>query len=245
LDLGILGTVSLGSNFFTGLLSIILIDIVLAGDNAVVIAMAVKSLPKAQRTKGILFGAGAAVVLRVVMTFFAYKLVELPYVKLIGGVLVLWIGVKLLAEGAPGEDRRMEAKTLWQAIWIIMIADISMSLDNVLAVAGACKGDWFLLLFGLGLSIPLVLFTSSFFSTLMDRFPLVLYIGAAILGAVGGEMIATDPFISALYPSIEYLEIGSELVCTVAVVLTGKAWVAWKRSQYPVCSVERKQPEAG
>jgi YjbE family integral membrane protein len=245
LDLGILGTVSLGSNFFTGLLSIILIDIVLAGDNAVVIAMAVKSLPKAQRTKGILFGAGAAVVLRVVMTFFAYKLVELPYVKLIGGVLVLWIGVKLLAEGAPDEDRRMEAKTLWQAIWIIMIADISMSLDNVLAVAGACKGDWFLLLFGLGLSIPLVLFTSSFFSTLMDRFPLVLYIGAAILGAVGGEMIATDPFISALYPSIEYLEIGSELVCTVAVVLTGKAWVAWKRSQYPVCSVERKQPEAG
>jgi YjbE family integral membrane protein len=207
--------------------------------------MAVKSLPKAQRTKGILFGAGAAVVLRVVMTFFAYKLVELPYVKLIGGVLVLWIGVKLLAEGAPDEDRRMEAKTLWQAIWIIMIADISMSLDNVLAVAGACKGDWFLLLFGLGLSIPLVLFTSSFFSTLMDRFPLVLYIGAAILGAVGGEMIATDPFISALYPSIEYLEIGSELVCTVAVVLTGKAWVAWKRSQYPVCSVERKQPEAG
>jgi YjbE family integral membrane protein len=139
LDLGILGTVSLGSNFFTGLLSIILIDIVLAGDNAVVIAMAVKSLPKAQRTKGILFGAGAAVVLRVVMTFFAYKLVELPYVKLIGGVLVLWIGVKLLAEGAPDEDRRMEAKTLWQAIWIIMIADISMSLDNVLAVAGHAK----------------------------------------------------------------------------------------------------------
>jgi YjbE family integral membrane protein len=245
LDLGILGTVSLDSDFFTGLLSIILIDIVLAGDNAVVIAMAVKSLPKAQRKKGMLFGAGAAVVLRIVMTFFAYKLVELQYVKLIGGILVLWIGVKLFAEGAPGEDRRMEAKTLWHAIWVIMIADVSMSLDNVLAVAGACKGDWFLLLFGLGMSIPLVLFTSSFFSMLMDRYPLVLYIGAAILGAVGGEMIATDPFISAFFPSLKYLEIGSELVCTVAVVLTGKVWVAWKRSRYPVCSVEQKQPEAG
>lgn len=245
MDPGILGAVSLDWDFFTGLLSIILIDIVLAGDNAVVIAMAVKSLPKAQRTKGILFGAAAAVVLRIVMTFFAYKLVELPYIKLIGGVLVLWIGVKLFAEGAPGENRCMEAKTLWQTIWIIVIADISMSLDNVLAVAGACKGDGFLLLFGLGLSIPLVLFTSSFFSTLMDRYPLVLYIGAAILGAVGGEMIATDPFISALYPSLHYLEIGSELVCTAAVVLTGKAWVAWKRTRYPVCSVERKQPETG
>jgi YjbE family integral membrane protein len=245
LDLGILGTISLNWDFFTGLLSIILIDIVLAGDNAVVIAMAVKSLPKAQRKKVILFGAAAAVALRIVMTFFAYQLVELQYVKLIGGVLVLWIGIKLFAEGAPGDDRCTEVKSLRHAVWIIMIADISMSLDNVLAVAGACKGDWFLLLFGLGLSIPLVLFTSSFFSTLMDRYPLVLYIGAAILGAVGGEMIATDPFISALYPSLNYLEIGSELVCTVAVVLTGKAWIAWKRKRYPVCSVERKQPETG
>jgi YjbE family integral membrane protein len=143
--------------------------------------MAVKSLPKAQRTKGILFGAAAAVVLRIVMTFFAYKLVELPYVKLIGGVLVLWVGVKLFAEGAPGEDRCMEAKTLWQTIWLIVNADISMSLDNVLAVAGACKGDGFLLLFGLGLSIPLVLFTSSFFSTLLDRYPLVCTLPLALL----------------------------------------------------------------
>ncbi len=245
MDPGILGTVSLDWNFFTGLLSIVLIDIVLAGDNAVVIAMAVKSLPKAQRRKGILFGAGAAVALRVVMTFFAYQLVELPYVKLTGGILVLWIGVKLFAEGTPGEDRCMEVRTIWRAIWIIMIADISMSLDNVLAVAGACKGDWFLLLFGLGLSIPLVLFTSGFFSTLMDRYPLVLYIGAGILGSVGGEMIATDPFISARYPSLGYLEIGSELVCTAAVVLTGKAWVVWKRTRYPVCSDERKQLEIG
>jgi YjbE family integral membrane protein len=243
LDPGILGTVSSDWDFFTGLLSVILIDIILAGDNAVVIAMAVKSLPKTQRKKGILFGAAAAVALRIVMTYFAYQLVELPYVKLIGGILVLWIGVKLFAEGAPGEDRRMEANTLWQAVWIIMIADISMSLDNVLAVAGACKGDWVLLLFGLGLSIPLVLFTSSFFSTLMDRYPVVLYIGAAILGAVGGEMIATDPFIAAACPSLIYLEIGSELACTVAVVAAGKTWVAWKRTRCPVCSAEHRQPE--
>lgn len=239
MDPGLLGTISLNWDFFTGLISIILIDIVLAGDNAVVIAMAVKSLPREQRKKGILLGAGAAVALRIVMTFFAYQLVELHYVKLIGGILVLWIGVKLFAEGAPGQDRCLEAKSLWHAIWIIMIADISMSLDNVLAVAGACKGDWFLLLFGLGLSIPLVLFASNFFSTLMDRYPLVLYAGAAILGAVGGEMIATDPVISALYPSLRYLEVGSEVTCTVAVILAGKAWVARKRTRSAACSFER------
>ncbi len=235
MDFGIFVHIVPDWDFFAGLVSIILIDLVLAGDNAIVIAMAVKSLPKAQRSKGIIFGAGAAVLLRVVMTFFAFQLMELSFVKLIGGLLVLWIGVKLFAEGAPGEDHCREVKTLWQAIWIIIIADISMSLDNVLAVAGASKGNAFLLLFGLGLSIPLVLFTSSLFSKIMDKYPLVLYIGAAILGGVGGEMIATDPFIAGLSFSPKYMEICAELVCAVGVILAGKAWITWKKARNPAC----------
>ena len=229
MDLSIFGHIVLEWDFFSGLVRIILIDLVLAGDNAVLIAMAVRSLPKAQRMKGIIFGAGAAVRLRVVMTAFAFQLMEISFVKLIGGLLVLWIGVKLFVEGAPGEEHCREVNDLWQAIWIIIIADISMSLDNVLAVAGASKGSGVLLLFGLGLSIPLVLFTSNIFSKIMDKYPSVIYIGAAILGGVGGEMIATDPFIAKLTLSPKYLEIGAELVCTVGVVLTGKAWITWKK----------------
>jgi len=212
-----------------------LIDLVLAGDNAVLIAMAVKSLPKAQRIKGIIFGAGAAVHLRVLMTFFAFQFMELSFVKLIGGLLVLWIGVKLFVEGAPGEDHCREVNGLWQAIWIIIIADIRMSLDNVLAVAGASKGNVFLLLFGLGLSIPLVLFTSNLFSKIMYKYPSFIYIGAAILGGVGGEMIATDPFIATLSFSPKYLEIGAELVCTISVTLTGKAWITWEKARNRAC----------
>jgi YjbE family integral membrane protein len=235
MDLGIFGHIALEWDFFAGLVSIILIDLVLAGDNAVLIAMAVKSLPKAQRFKGVIFGAGAAVLLRVLMTAFAFQLMELSFVKLIGGLLVLWIGVKLFAEGAPGTDHCREVDGLWQAVWIIIIADISMSLDNVLAVAGASKGNGFLLLFGLGLSIPLVLFTSNLFSRIMDKYPSVIYIGAAILGGVGGEMIATDPFIATLSFSPKYLEISAEVLCTVGVILTGKAWIRWKRARNQGC----------
>ena len=150
MDLGSLG--SLGSHitwdvkFFTGILSIVLIDLVLAGDNAVVIAMAVRMLPKSQRFKGIAFGAGAAVLLRVVLTFFVSQLFQIKFLKLGGGALILWIAVKLLVEGGGDESSDKEAKTMWQAIKLIVIADITMSTDNVLAVAGASHGNLFLLL---------------------------------------------------------------------------------------------------
>ncbi|HEY6011186.1 MAG TPA: YjbE family putative metal transport protein [Nitrospirota bacterium] len=200
LDLGFLGTITFSWEFLTALFSIVIIDLILAGDNAVVIAMAVRSLPHDQRKKGILAGSAAAVLLRVVLTFFVAQLLNLSYVKLIGGLLILWIAVKLFVEGAPEDDHGTEAKSLWQAIKIIVIADITMSLDNMLAVGGASHGNLFLLLFGLGLSIPFIVFTSNLLSLLMDKYPVIIYIGAAILGKVGAEMIITDPFTLRLLP---------------------------------------------
>ena len=209
-------------NFVAGFIRIVLIDLLLAGDNAFVIAMAVRCLPKGQRIKGMIFGAGGAVILRIIITFFAFQLLQIQFVKFIGGILVLWIGIKLQTEGAPDEDNYREVKNLWHAIWIIMIADISMSLDNVLAVAGACDGNMFLFIFGLALSIPLVLFTSNILSILMDKYPTVIYAGAAILGWVGGRMIITDPFIAIAIHPVPWLIIGIQLFCAIGVVMAGR-----------------------
>jgi YjbE family integral membrane protein len=178
--------------YLLAVLGIVLIDIVLAGDNAVVIAMAVRTLPQRQRWWGISLGAGMAVLLRVGLTAVAAQLMNLNYIRLGGGLLVLWIAVRLLLQEDAQNNEGRTAGTLWQAVWLIMAADVTMSLDNVLAVAGASKGRLGLLLFGLGLSIPLVVFTSNLLARLMDRHPIIIYLGAAILGKVGGEMIMTD-----------------------------------------------------
>ena len=226
------GTFGIDWTFFTALFSIVVIDLILAGDNAVVIAMAVRSLPHDQRKKGIIVGAGAAVILRVVLTFFVAQLLNVNYVKLVGGILILWIAVKLFIEGVPEEDQERPAATLWQATKIIVIADITMSLDNMLAVGGASHGNLFLLLFGLGLSIPFIVFTSNLLSMLMDKYPFIMYIGAAILGKVGGEMIITDPFTTRLlsdsllsadrlhpHPVLQY---SVEAILAVSVIVAGK-----------------------
>jgi YjbE family integral membrane protein len=231
LDLGILGQIHFNWEFVTGLLSIILIDLILAGDNAVVIAMAVRSLPRKQRNRGIAFGAGAAVVLRVVLTFFAAQLLQINFIKFIGGAVILWIAVKLFVEGAPQEEGHQEAKTLAQAVWIIIIADLTMSTDNVLAVAGASKGNLFLLLFGLALSIPFVVFTSNLLSMLMDKYPIIIYIGAAVLGRVGGEMMITDPFVVQLLHPAKWFQYSLELFCLVGVLVLGKLLVRRKISR--------------
>jgi YjbE family integral membrane protein len=175
-------------------LQIVLIDIVLAGDNAVVIALAVRQLEPKQRLMGIMLGAGAAVLLRVVLTMMAARLLAMDYIKLVGGVVVFWIAVKLLRDNMGGHDeaKGRAASGLWSAVWLILVADITMSIDNVLAVGAASKGSNALLWFGLGLSIPLVVFTSNLLSKLMDRYSIIVWIGAAILGKVGGEMIVTD-----------------------------------------------------
>ena len=212
-------------------MSIILIDLVLAGDNAVVIAMAVRSLPKEQRKKGIIFGAGAAIILRVGLTIVIAQLTGLPYIKLIGGVLILWIAVKLLVEGAPEEKLEREATSVMQALKIIVIADITMSLDNMLAVAGASHGNSILIIFGLLLSIPFIVFTSNLLTMLMDKYPVIIYIGAAILGKVGGEMIFTD-FIIAKYVHIPHWALYCiEGVFAGGVLIIGKILVKRKISK--------------
>ncbi len=209
-------------NFLLGFLSIVLIDIVLSGDNAVVIAMAVQGLPDRKRRLGIVLGAGAAVGLRICFTFFASQLLGIPVIKLAGGILILWIGVKLLREGTEEEGGHKEAETLWHAIWIILIADASMSLDNILAVAGASGGSLSLLIFGLCLSIPIVVFTSNLMSILMKRYPMVIYIGAAVLGRVGGEMIITDPYLCGLIRPAPWVEWSVQAFFTVAVLAAGR-----------------------
>jgi YjbE family integral membrane protein len=213
------------TTFVGSILSIVLIDLILAGDNAVVIAMAVRSLPADQRRRGILYGAGAAVLLRVVLTFFVSQLLQVPYVKLVGGVLILWIAMKLFLEGAEDEaGTERPATTVWAAVKIIIIADITMSVDNMLAVGGASHGNLFLLLFGLGVSIPFVVFTSNLLSKLMARFPIIVYAGAAVLGKVGAEMILTDPFtVSHLHPS-KVLQWTVEALCAVGIIVLGKLW---------------------
>jgi YjbE family integral membrane protein len=229
MEIGVLGDISLNADFFWRLLSIVIIDLILAGDNAVVIAMAVRSLPRSQRRKGIIFGAAAAILLRVILTFFVSQLLQLSWVKLIGGALILWVAVKLFVEGAPDDGQEKEATTVSQAVKTIVIADISMSLDNVLAVGGASGGSLFLLLFGLGLSIPFIVFTSNLLSTLMDRYPVIIYIGAAILGKVGGEMMITDPLVVEYLQPSAALRYSTEALLAIGVIVVGKLWIKWRR----------------
>lgn len=231
MDLGIFGTISFNWEFVLSFLSIIVINLILSGDNAVVIAMAVRSLPRKQRVQGVAFGSAVAVILRVVLTFFAAQLLQIQFIKFIGGAVILWIAVQLFLEATPENEVKKEEKTIWQAIWIIIIADVTMSIDNVLAVAGASNGNLFLLLFGLGLSIPIVVFTSNLLSMLMDKYPFLVYLGAAILGRVGGEMMISDPFIIKFLEPSAYLRYGVEAFCTVGVLLVGKGWIRWKISR--------------
>lgn len=242
IDMGFLGKIEFSWDFCVGFLSIVLIDLVLAGDNAVVIALAVKSLHGKQRRTGIIFGAGAAVALRVVLTFFVAQLLTISFIKLLGGMLILWIAVKLFIEGAPEDKFQKEATTFWQAIRVIVIADLIMSTDNILAVAGACKGNFFLLLFGLALSIPFVVFTSSLLSLLMDKYPIIVWMGAAVLGRVGGEMIITDPWIVEKIAPSRGLQIACEIIGAVGVLAVAKLYMRWKISKQENNTVKGSEP---
>jgi len=203
-------------------LTIVLIDLLLAGDNAVVIAMAVKTLTPRERKLGIGIGAAVAVVLRIGLTFVASQLLQTPWLKLIGGLLIFWIAVKLLTDAAEDQAGGHHAHSFWSAVWFILVADVTMSVDNIVAVAATSKGNFALLLFGLGLSIPFVVFTSTLLSRIMDKYPIVVWIGAAILGRVGADMIITDPVVhGALHPS-PTLEIAVQVAGALVVVAAGK-----------------------
>jgi YjbE family integral membrane protein len=181
--------------FWLSVGQIILIDILLGGDNAVVIALACRKLPEEQRRKGIFWGVAGAIGLRVVLIFFALQLLALPLLKVVGALLLLWIGVKLLRPEDEDEDGHASvagSTTLMGAIKTIIVADAVMSLDNVIAVAGAAKGSMALVVFGILVSIPIIVWGSQFVLRLMDRFPVVITLGAALLGWIAGEMLVTD-----------------------------------------------------
>jgi YjbE family integral membrane protein len=213
--------------FWIALSQIILINIVLSGDNAVVIAMASRSLPPAQQKKAILFGSVGAIVLRVVLTFFAVYLLTLPYLKLVGAALLLWIGIGLLQE--EDEEKDLEGHSgLAAAIKTIVLADLVMSLDNVVGVAAAAKGNVPLLVFGLVISIPLIIFGSTLILKLMDRFPIIIVAGAALLGWVAGEMAISDPAIAGWTAERHALHTVVPALGAMFVVALGK-WLASRR----------------
>jgi YjbE family integral membrane protein len=199
---------------------------VLSGDNAVVIALAARSLPPHQQNKAVMWGAGAAVAMRIVLTIIAVELLRWPWLKLIGAVLLLWIAVKLLLpehEGGEGVD---SSDNLWAAIKTILIADLVMSLDNVIAVAAAAKGSITLLVLGLAISIPLVIFGATMLMKLMDRWPIIITIGAALLGWVAGDMAVTDPVVKDwVDANAAWLHWAAPAAGVVFVVAAGK-WLA-------------------
>ena len=210
------------SHYLIDCLSIIVIDLLLAGDNALVIALAVRALPKRQRRVAMLAGAWLAVAIRVAVTFLAAKLLEVEYVQFAGGAFVVWIALKVLRDAKPPEGKAAVPGELWRAIGSIVAADLTMSTDNILAVAGASKGNVWLIVFGLALSIPLVVSSSAFLAFIMDRYPVTMYVGVAILGRVGGEMMLGDPVVRRLLHPSDALRYGVELALMAAIVVTGR-----------------------
>ena len=210
------------SEFWIGLLKIIWINIILSGDNAVVIALAARSLPEDQQRKAILFGSGAAVVLRVALTVVAAKLLEVSYLQIVGGLLLLWIGAQLLSEEDEEEGGEPTQSTMGAAIRTILIADLVMSLDNVIGVAAAAKGSMTLLILGLAISIPLVVFGSSMMIKLMTRFPIVVTFGACLIGWVGGETIASDVALREFAEANSWLHYTAATAGALAVLAIGK-----------------------
>ena len=211
-------------NFWIGLMKIIWINIILSGDNAVVIALAARSLPPHQQKKAILFGSGAAVVLRIVLTLVAAQLLQMSWLQVIGGLLLLYIGVQLLSEEEEEEEGHgKEGGGLMAAVRTILIADVVMSLDNVIAVAAAAKGNELLLLLGLAISIPLVIFGSTLMIKLMERFPIIVTLGAALIGWVGGETIVSDVALKELSENNPWLHYVAAAAGAVFVVLLGRA----------------------
>ena len=212
--------------FWGALLSIIVANILLSGDNAVVIALASRNLPPSQQKKAIFWGSAAAIILRVVLTITAVALLSLPYLKIIGGLLLLYIGIQLLSDGDGEEDMKGES-SIWAAIRTILIADLVMSLDNVLAVAAAAqKGPeetrLLLLIIGLGMSIPLIIFGSAMLLKVMERFPIIITIGAGLLGFLAGGMLVDDPAIKdSIVTALGDVKLAFELVGIAIVILVG------------------------
>lgn len=211
-------------DFWIGLVKIIWINIILSGDNAVVIALAARTLPQHQQRLAVLWGSGAAVVMRVVLTVVAAKLLALPFLQVVGGALLLWIGVQLLSEEEEdeGETQAQANASMMAAIRTILVADLIMSLDNVIAVAAAAQGSMVLLILGLAISIPLVIFGATLMVKLMERFPIIVVAGAGLIGWVAGETIVSDAVLAPYVEENRWLHYAAAAAGAALVIAVGK-----------------------
>ena len=217
--------------FWVAVVQIIVINILLSGDNAVVIALACRNLPQRQRRYGILWGVVGAVVLRIVLTFFAVSLLSLPYLKLVGAALLVWIGVKLIAEDEDGEPDVKTHDRLWAAVRTVIIADAVMSLDNVIGVAGAAKGSLALLVLGLVISIPIVVLGSQLIMKVMERLPWLVVAGGGLLGYIAGDIGAEDPAITPwVAANMPQLSVIAPIAGVIVVVALG-LWLTRRHRQ--------------
>ena len=214
--------------FWVAVLQIIAIDIVLGGDNAIVIALACRRLPKDQRNRGIFWGVFGAIALRVILISFALTLLTIPFLKIIGALLLVWIGIKLLQPESENGTHEIDASTtLLGAIKTIIIADVVMSLDNVIAIAGAAKDSVGLVIFGLIVSVPIIVWGSKIIMRLMDRFPIIIIVGAGLLGWIAGDMAITDVAISEwVNTNAIFLHWFSPVCGALIIVITGKLLAA-------------------
>jgi YjbE family integral membrane protein len=223
------------TQFWLAGLEIIVINILLSGDNAVVIALACRNLPKAQRTLGIFYGVIGAIVLRIILTFFAVRLLALPWLQLAGAALLLWIGIKLITDDDTGDGEVVGSDRLLSAFKTIIVADLVMSIDNVIGVAGAAKGSLVLLIFGLVISMPLVVVGSQVIIKLIERFPWLVLAGGGLLGYIAGEIAIDDavvkPWIASNLPQLHYIApiVGIALVVGAGIVLNRRHQAAAPR----------------
>jgi YjbE family integral membrane protein len=216
-------------HFVVDVLTIIGIDLVLSGDNGVVIALAVNTLPTRMRRRAIVAGSACAAMFQVLATLLAMELLRVPFLQLIGGLLILWISINLFRHSTSGDDPAEERSELWKAIVFIVVANFTMSTDNVLAVAAAAHGNGWLMALGLAVSVPMVIFASGFLAGIMDRYPVVVYAGAALLGKISGQMIMTDSAtMSLLHPSA-FAIYCAEAAAAMGVLAAGRVLVERRR----------------
>jgi len=212
------------------IIQIIAIDIILGGDNAIVIALACKNLPEKKRKLGIFYGALGAIILRVIMVFFATTLLLIPGLKIVGGLLLIWIGVKLILDNQKNHDINVKQESsLFAAIKTIIIADFVMSLDNSVAIAAAANGDISLVIFGLLLSVPIIIWGSSLILTIIDRYPIIIYLGSALIGWIGGDMIQSDIFITSNLNTSSHFDILVPLLFVAFVIIYSLLYKNYKR----------------
>ena len=222
----------LSAQFWIRLAEIGFLNLLLSGDNAVLIALAVRSLPRHQRILGQVWGVVGAVVLRLVFVGIISALLAIPFLRMTGGIILLWIAYKLVQpEEGEGEGGR-HGRTLWHAIWLILVADVTMSLDNVLAIAAAAKGDMVLVALGIAMSVPIVVVGSGVLATLMSRYPAIIWAGGGILGYVAGDMILEDPVVERHLGAAAHL-LAYPLPLALAATLTAVGWwLARRRARH-------------